>query len=244
MSSVSLTQSTPASFFLMSNLCTPKPILFALASLLLVVTPTLGAKEIDLTPVQSWIESQSKLKSLYGTFEQERKMSTVKRVFKKTGEFWYDASGKVCWQIGKDKGDYVAVKNASEVFILQPKKQRMKRYPIAELKNDQKLQGISFIEAGFPRSLTDFQKGFQVTKITKEGDYYSVETKIRNGRASLALTKLVFYIHQSDYQLKAFKMFFRDKSTIYNRFTHLFPNKDIDSKVFSPSTEGYIVEDK
>ncbi len=239
MSSVRFTQSTPDLFSPMSVLRTSHLILLALASLLHVSQSRIDAKEVDLTPVRNWIEAQSKLNTLYGTFEQERKMSTVKRVFKKNGEFWYDASGKVCWQIGKDDGDYVAVKNDSEVLILQPKKRKMKRYPIEELKNDEKLQGISFVEAGFPRSLADFQRGFQVTKITKEDGYYSVETKIRNGRASLALTKLVFYIHESDFQLKAFKMFFRDKSTIYNRFTRLFPNKAIDSTVFSPSTEGY-----
>lgn len=214
----------------------------ALISLWSIAPPSSHARDVDLTPVRKWIESQSQLKSLHGTFEQERKMSTVKRVFKKTGAFWYERGGRVRWQIGEDPGDYLAVKNDREVLIMQPKKRKMKRYPITELKNNSKLQGIAFIEAGFPKSLKEFQTGFQVTRIKKEADFYAVETKIRNGRASLALTKLVFYIHESDYQLKAFRMYFRDKSIIYNRFTRLYPDRAIKAGVFSPSIEGYALE--
>ncbi len=209
---------------------------------LLLITPSttlLARKEIDLGPVEKWIEAQSKLTSLHGTFVQERKMSTVRRTFKKEGLFWFQAPGRVRWEIGQD---YLAVKNDQEVLIMEPKKKKMKRHPVEVLKEDDRFRGIAFIEAGFPRTLSEFQKGFQVTKIVKEDDYYSVETKIRDGKASLALTKLVFYIYEKDYQLKAFQMFFRDKSTIYNRFTRVYPNKAVPKGTFKPNTAGYEVE--
>lgn len=196
-------------------------------------------QEIDLGPVKKWIEAQSKLQSLHGTFVQERKMSTVRRIFKKDGSFWFQAPGRVRWEIGQD---YLAVKNDSEVLIMEPKKKRMKRHPITVLKEDDRFRGLAFIEAGFPRTLEAFQKGFQVTKIEQIDDYYAVETRIRDGKASLALTKLTFYIYTKDHQLKAFQMFFRDKSTIYNRFTHIYPNQPIPEGTFTPSTEGYTVE--
>ena len=201
-------------------------------------TSSVFGREVDLTPVQKWIDAQSKLDSLYGTFVQERKMKTVRRTFTKEGSFWYRSPGHVRWEIGQD---YLAVKNAKEVLIMEPKKKKMKRYLIDALKEDQRLGGIAFIEAGFTRTLADFQKGFQVTKITKDEDYYSVETKIRDGKASLSLIKLVFYIYEKDYQLKAFQMFFRDKSTIYNRFTRIYPNKPVPNGTFTPSTDGYKV---
>ncbi len=216
------------------------PRVFALLLILTQFPATAPAKEVDLTPVRKWIEGQSKLKSLYGTFIQERKLPrTVKRTFKKEGQFWYQAPGSVRWQIGKDPGDSIAVKNEREVLILEPKKQKMKRHTIQELKENEKLRGLAFIEAGFPRTLEAFQKGFQVTKIKHEENYYIVDTKIRDGKASLALTKLVFYIHDKDHALTAFRMYFRDKTTIYTRFTHMFPNRAVDKAVFHPDVSGY-----
>ena len=200
----------------------------------------LSAREVDLTPVRKWIEEQAKLDSLHGIFIQERKMSTVKRTFEKEGSFWFQSPGRVRWEIGQD---YLAVKNDQEVLIMQPKKKSAKRHTLVGMREDDRFRGLEFIEAGFPRTLADFQKGFQVTKITKEDDYYSVETKIRDGKASLALTKLVFYIYEKDHHLKAFKMFFRDKSTIYNRFTHIYPNKPVPKGTFEPSVAGYQIED-
>ena len=215
-----------------------RPPLYLVLTIFLLSTLSVFGRDVDLTPVQKWIDAQSKLDSLYGTFVQERKMSTVKRTFKKEGSFWYQAPGHVRWEIGQD---YLAVKNDKEVLIMEPKKQKMKRHLIEALKEDQNLGGIAFIEAGFPTTLADFQKGFQVTKITKDENYYSVETRIRDGKASLALTKLIFYIYEKDYQLKAFQMFFRDKSTIYNRFTRIYPNKPVPKGTFTPSTDGYKV---
>lgn len=213
--------------------------LIALATLLLLLSPS-SARDVDLTPVRKWIEAQSKLDSLYGTFVQERKMKTVRRTFKKDGSFWYQSPGRVRWDIGQD---YLAVKNDQEVLIMQPKKKKMKRHTLTGMREDERFRGLTFIEAGFPQTMADFQRGFQVTRIVKEGDYYSVETKIRDGKASLALTKLVFYIYEKDYQLKAFQMFFRDKSTIYNRFTRVFPNKAVPKGTFTPSIQGYKIED-
>lgn len=219
----------------------PRYALFLTFVLLLVSMPThslLGRDEIDLSPVEKWIEAQSRLKSLYGTFVQERKMRTVKRTFTKEGSFWFQAPGRVRWELGQD---YLAVKNDKEVLIMEPKKKTMKRHPLEALKGDERYGGLAFVEAGFPRSLAEFQKAFQVTGIEQEGGYYVVEAKIRNGKAALALTRLIFYIYEQDYQLKGFRLYFRDKSTIYSRFTRVDPNKPVPEGIFSPSTEGYRV---
>ncbi|MFT4637426.1 MAG: outer membrane lipoprotein-sorting protein [Verrucomicrobiales bacterium] len=221
-----------------SEMRSPLALPLVLTAFLLSSLSTVHGRDIDLTPVRKWIDAQSKMKSLHGTFVQERKMSTIRRTFKKEGSFWYQAPGHVRWEIGQD---YLAVKNEKEVLIMEPKKKMMKRHVIDALKEDQRLGGIAFIEAGFPRTLADFQKGFQITKITKDENYYSVETKIRDSKASLALTKLVFYIYEKDHQLMAFQMFFRDKSTIYNRFTRIWPNKAVPAGTFTPNTEGYKV---
>jgi len=177
------------------------PLALTLFTLLWQLSP-ITAREVDLTPVKKWIEAQSKLDSLHGTFVQERKMKTIKRTFEKEGSFWYQSPGRVRWDIGQD---YLAVKNDKEVLIMQPKKKKMKKHTLTGLREDERFRGLTFIEAGFPRTLADFQRGFQVTRIVKEDNYYNVETKIRDGKASLALTKLVFYIYEEDYQLKPSK---------------------------------------
>ena len=165
-------------------------------------------------------------------------MRSVKRTFTKEGVFWFEKPGRVRWEI---EGSYLAVKNDKEVLILEPKKKEMKRYPMEALQEEDRFRGIAFMEAGFPRTLDDFLKGFRVIQITKEGDYFNVEAKIRDSKAALALTRIVFQIYEKDHQLKAFQLFFRDKSTIYNRFTRVFPNKEGPPGTFSPDTGGYRV---
>jgi outer membrane lipoprotein-sorting protein len=213
---------------------------FSLLAVLLSfsVSPLCGNDSVDLTPVEKWIDAQSKLNSLHGNFVQERKMRSVKRTFTKEGVFWFEKPGRVRWEI---EGSYLAVKNDKEVLILEPKKKEMKRYPMEALQEEDRFRGIAFMEAGFPRTLDDFLKGFRVIQITKEGDYFNVEAKIRDSKAALALTRIVFQIYEKDHQLKAFQLFFRDKSTIYNRFTRVFPNKEVPPGTFSPDTGGYRV---
>lgn len=193
-----------------------------------------------MQPVKKWIEAQSKLRSLHGTFVQERKMRSVKRTFTKEGEFWFQAPDRVRWQIGED---YLAVKNEEEVLILEPKKQEMRRYVIDDLKDEERFRGVAFMEAGFPRTLEQFEEGFQVTKVSKVEDYYNVEAKIRDAKASLALTRIIFQIYEKDHGLKAFQLFFRDKSTIYNRFTRVYPNREVPEGTFTPDTSGYEVKE-
>lgn len=197
------------------------------------------AQAVDLAPVQKWIAAQQQLESLYGTFVQERKMRAVRNPLTREGEFWYQKPGRVRWQTGSSPIDRIAIKNDREVLVLEPKKKVMQRYSLQEVRENEKLKSLSFLEAGFPKSVDQFREGFKITDIEKDQGYYVVETKLRDTRASLALMKMVFYIYEGDYQLKAFRMFFRDKSVIYCRFTQVFPNKDFSSAVFTPDLSGY-----
>src|SRR5690606_10256832 len=146
------------------------------------------------------------------------------------------------WEMGANPPERIAIKNDEEVLILQPKKGKMERHPIARLKEDEELSGLTFLEAGFPRTLREFQRSFQVQKISLEDDYYIVECKIRDNKASLAVTQMVFYIYAKDYQMKAFRLYFRDRSMIYNRFTHLTQNVEIPEGTFNPDTSAYAGE--
>lgn len=201
--------------------------------------PAVGDDALDLSPVEKWIASQASLESLYGTFVEERQLRTVRKPLTKEGSFWYQKPGRVRWQTGVDPIDRIAIKNDTEVLLIQPKKGEVDRQPLKGLEENERFKGLSFLEAGFPTTLEGFLAGFQVTGIVKEEDYYVVETKLRDSKASLALTKMVFYIHESDYQLKSFKMFLRGKSTIYTRFTALFPNKAFDAAVFTPDLSSF-----
>lgn len=197
------------------------------------------AADLDLAPVERWISSQSSVKTFQGEFIQERTMKSLKSPITKKGKVWFEAPLFARWQIGEDPGERVAVKNDKEVLVLQPKKKKLERHSLEELRNQENLRGLTFLENGFPRSLAEFQKNFEVRSVKKEQDYFLIDTKMRDGKASAAVLKMTFFIHEGDYQLKAFRLEFRDRSTIYTRLTRVDTGRPIDPKIFRPDLAGY-----
>lgn len=202
--------------------------------------PVVSGEEPDLTPVREWIGRQARLESLEGSFIQERRLRTVRRPLIREGQFWFVAPDRMRWQVGKEGvAELIAVRNEEGVLVLRPQKMEMERHSPRDLDEDDRLRGLGFLRAGFPRNADAFLRDFSVASVKRDGEYWVVEASLNDREARLALRKLVFFIEHERYRLGALRLFFRDGSEIHTRFTSLQPDVEVDAALFRPDLSGY-----
>jgi outer membrane lipoprotein-sorting protein len=198
--------------------------------------------DADLTPVRKWIERASKLKSLEVEFTQERHLKTLNRPLVSHGRMWFKAPGSLRWQLGElPKLIAVQPEKGSDFFVLDPKA-RLARVFGANAGSPRRSQMLAFLEAGFSQSMERFQQQFRIDKVETRGGTVLVEGQINDRRAAAAVIKVVFLIDQATDRLRQLEVWFRDGSTIVNKFTKVTENAAIPADVFDVSLEGYRIE--
>ena len=210
-----------------------------------VFAATAPAKDLDLAPVKRWIEAQKSVKTRSSDFEQERELRSLKRPLKNTGKFYYEAPSSFRWQIGKagEVPKSVAVQRAEEgIIIAEPQKKRAKTYTMADVREEGKARGFSFLDSGYPRSFEAFDKNFQVTEITNSGGTVSFRAEPRARKAKLVLRYVIFTVDPRSHELKQLYLRFRDSSNITTRFYNTRRNGKLPSGAFSYDLTGYKVE--
>ena len=198
----------------------------------------------DLTPVKAWIAKQSGIKSLIVDIKQERHLRTVKKALESTGRFHFVQGGAFRWQAG-DPPKLVAMMSPQEEFsVIYPQKKTAEVFSKAALEREDAGQGIAFLRAGFPTSLDDFLKRFEVTGIKSADGWDVVEVKPAGEGSSFAVRKLVLTINQKTSRLGAMQIHLRDGSWINNSVTGMQENPVIPASQFSYDLTGFSVKRK
>ena len=201
-----------------------------------------SSQDTSADPVSRWITKLDSCKTLSGSFEEERKMRTVRRPITKAGQFFYAQPGDVRWSVGSGKSQVLAVKNGNDVTVLRPGKKTARRYSMKDVEENNQLRGLAFLRSGFPQSRKAFDKDFEVLKSTQEKGFHVVETRMRDPEARRALRKVTFYIHDASSHMTAFRLFFRDGSTSYTKLIGLKENAEAPKNTFSVDLKGYTIE--
>ena len=206
--------------------------------------PSGQAEEPDLEPVKKWIKRQAAMKSAIVDFAQERRLRSLKKPIVKEGTFWYQAPSTFRWQVG-DPPEITAVQKAKgDLFVVDEGKKTIDRYPYEVILEKGSSKGLSFLEAGFPSDLKSFQKNFKIISVKESQGYTEIQTRLTDRRASLGCRKIVFYLDLKSSELRHVHLYFRDGSTITNRFKSTRVNPKIPAERFVVKTEGYKVERK
>ena len=204
--------------------------------------PALAAP--DLAPVKAWIAQQAGVKSLIVDIKQGRHLRTVKRPLESAGRFWFIRGGAFRWQAG-DPPKLVAVMSPADEFsVIYPMKKTAEVFSKAAVEREDAGQGIAFLRAGFPASLEEFQRRFEVTEITSADGWDTVEVKPAGEGSSFAVRKLVLSLNQQTRRLGAMQIHLRDGSWINNIVTGLQENPVIPASQFSYDLSGYAVKRK
>ena len=198
----------------------------------------------DLEPVRKWIKGQAGMKTAIVEFAQERRLRTLRKPIVKEGTFWFQAPSSFRWEVGSP-AEIIAVQKAKgDLFVVDQEKKRIDQYPYEVILKKGSSKGLSFLEAGFPRDLEDFQKNFKVLSVEEKQGFTEVQTRLTDRRASLGCRKIVFFLDLKTSELRHVHLYFRDGSIMTNRFKSMKVNQSISPDKFSVKTDGYEVVKK
>lgn len=209
-----------------------------LVFLCLMVLPSVVSAD-DSAVVQKWLAKQTTITSLTADVTQERRLREGRRPIVTEGSFAYAAPGSFRWQMG-DPAVTLAVQRAeAELIVANVKRKRATVYPLEVLKQEEAAMGFSFIEAGFPKTLGEFEKNFTVKEVETKDRVHHVTVTMNDRRTSIGLRKMVFYIAEGSYDLLGFYLRFRDSSSITMRFTGVKENPGVPESMFKLDLAGY-----
>ena len=210
-----------------------------------VTTNTLvAAPEVSIEPVKKWIEKQAAMKTAIVKFTQERRLRTLKKPIVKEGKFWFRAPSTFRWEIGEPAEMIAVQKENEDLFVVKVKDKEIDQYPYAKIVEEGNQNGLSFLESGFPRDLTAFQKNFSILSVKESQGFFEVQTKLTDRRASLGCRKIVFFLDLKTYELRHVHLYFRDGSVMTNRFQSVQSNASIADSTFSVPTDGFTINQK
>lgn len=217
---------------------------FAIALLVSGAERLKAAEPVDLTPVKQWIARSGKIKSLIAEFRQERQLRTVKKPLESTGRVWIQVGGAFRWQVGDPPRVVAVLGPGGDFTLLNESKKTAELISSQSLENDSSGQSLAFLKAGFPGSLEEFQKKFEVREIAAEGEWDRVELKPAGGGGSLAVLKMLLYLHHDRHTLGSIHVYLRDGSRISTTFTAIQENPEIPASRFTVDLTGYEVKRK
>lgn len=189
--------------------------------------------------VERWLAGQAEIRSLTADFTQERRLREGKRPIVSEGKFAFAAPGSFRWQMGDPAVTIAVQKRDGDLVVANVKRKRATVFPQEVLEQEEEAMGFSFIEAGFPKTLAEFEKNFSVQEVESRDGIYHVTVAINDRRTSIGLRKMVFYIAEGSYELRGFYLRFRDSSSITMRFKGVRKNPRIPEGAFSMDLAGY-----
>lgn len=196
----------------------------------------------DSAVVKKWLAGQAGLKSLTADFKQERVLREGKRPIVSEGKFTYAAPGSIRWQMGDPAVTLAVQKKDGDLTVANVRRKKATVYPLAVLKDEEAAMGFSFIEAGFPKTLAEFNKNFTVTGEELKDGVHHVTVKMNNKRVALGLRKMIFYVDAGTHELRGFYLRFRDSGSITTRFSNVRKNPAVPKSRFEIDLSGYKTE--
>ncbi|MGI8604068.1 MAG: outer membrane lipoprotein carrier protein LolA [Verrucomicrobiales bacterium] len=217
-------------------------LLFLLLFLSAGTETLIRAETPDLNPVRQWIGRASKITSVEAVFIQERVLKTLNRPLTSPGRMWFKAPGSLRWQIGEPaKLIVIQAKKGAPLYVLDPST-KVARIFVAAATSSRASQVLSFLEAGFPRSLDEFQQRFRIQSVERKESAIVVSGQLNDRRSAVAVMKVVFIIEPASYQLRQIEVWFRDGSKIINKMTQVIENAAVPTSVFDVGLEGYRID--
>jgi outer membrane lipoprotein-sorting protein len=141
--------------------------------------------------------------------------------------------------MGKPAVTLAVQKKDGDLVVANVRRKKAKVYPLKALEQEQAAMGFSFIEAGFPKSLAEFEKNFSVKEVETVDGIHRVTVTINDRRTSVGLRKMVFFIAADSHDLRGFYLRFRDSSSITTRFTGVKKNPGIPQDEFKLDLSSY-----
>jgi outer membrane lipoprotein-sorting protein len=200
------------------------------------------AQPDDRAALREWIERASRVTSIEAEFVQERLLKTFNRPLISQGRMWFKAPGSLRWQIeNPPKLIVVQPRKGADLHVLEPKEKRARVYR-NNGQSPQARQVLTFLEAGFPRTLNEFEERFRISQVQADESTLVVTGQTNDRRAAVAILKVVFAIDRPTSRVQRIEIWFRDGSKIINRINNVPENVPLPASLFDVDLAGYEVE--
>ena len=211
-----------------------------LAAIAICLQPTVDADEPDLTALKKWIEFQRGIDTVKADLVQDRKLKTLRHPMRSEGTLWIDQPDLFRWQMNGDPPRMIAIRDKKVITVMHPKKKEAEQV----VAGSGAVPALDFLAEGFPDSVEDLQKKFEViSSIEKDGEW-QISLKPLDREAAKKLSGITFFIAADKFYLKGFQLDLSDGSNIRTYFAKQVFNEGVDSALFVPDLEGYSVEKK
>lgn len=202
-------------------------------------------KELDLAPVEKWLERMKGVKTIEATFVQQKYLRTLRSPLTTNGHLWLQYPDDFRWELGEPPAT-VAIRHQDVLTILKPKKKRAQLISLIPKKGEEGAEvpaSMHSIAKTFPRSMEELAEHFDILDIEMDEKAYQIMLKPKDKSLTAAMRRVVFFIDAEKYYLRAFEIQFRDKSRIRTTFTRIKFNPTIPSGLLKPDLEGYKISD-
>lgn len=211
--------------------------LFLFASLFGLTIPELVQSQSsasDISVVERWLATNSGVSSLKIDFTQTRRMRSVKVPLRQDGTLWLDyANHRFRWQSG-DPAQTIVVSLGSKILIIRTP---MKNYEVRPAGSGG-APGMAALANGFPRSLPEFQKKYNVLEIRPEANTRRIVARPL-GESGRGVQTFTFVVDASHYRLLGIEIDLEDGSSVDTVFRHVETNAAVSRSLFQPDLTGY-----
>ncbi|MEO0415405.1 MAG: outer membrane lipoprotein carrier protein LolA, partial [Verrucomicrobiota bacterium] len=171
--------------------------------------------------VERWLASNTGVERLKVDFRQKRTLKSLKVPIEQAGTLWMEyETGRFRWQLGTPPKTIV-VKKGDEITIMRTPLKRVEVRPAASTGGDS--GGMAMLGSGFPRSLSEFQKSYQILGMDQNGGFYRIMTRPL-GSGAEGVESTAFIISADKFTLRGMNLRLKDGSEVATTFDRVTKN--------------------
>lgn len=202
---------------------------------LLLVLPLRA--EIDLSPLEGWLERHKDIRTLKADFVQQRTLPALKKPVETPGTLEMGGEGKLRWELGKP-AKTIAVSNGSTIIMADIREKTAKKLD----SNSSEARSFTMLSGDAMKGgIEGFTEVFQPIEARVVNGIYQLTTRPKPRKMRNKVGWVYFDIDPSKKELRALEMRLDDKSRIKTIFSNTRFNPKIPASRFQFDLTGYKV---
>jgi outer membrane lipoprotein-sorting protein len=207
---------------------------FRVFALLLLLLPALLRAGDTNAVLAAWLAAQTNVATWSADFVQTRSLKALNQPLVSTGRVWFAKPNRFRWELGQPV-QTIAVRDVEQLQVIYPRLKRVERYPLADGRSGPLGEALGLLDAGFPRSHSDFNQRFRVVSLQTTNDAWLLGLQPASPSARRMLPEIRVTLAKQTFFLLANELVFPDGSRLRNDFSNAVLNPAFPSDLFQPA---------